>query len=217
MREWMAVDSNEQNILQFFTRIKLTQFNSRSMVAWRHSEAKRILLGDLESGILSVYDKDVSAEEAWCIYSVFTAFQSVSFEQFKKQLHAHRKQCLKFIERTTEEEAAFQHDRALHPRQTHNNRGEPVFDMLPAKELLRKDVRSGKHLIMTPTELQESRPEYMLFKKRKFKERIYQEVRRNKFIYFLEQKREKQAKKQDKKRQRNLQKEALERQQAIKG
>jgi hypothetical protein len=43
---------------------------------------------------------------------------------------------------------------------------------------------------MTPSDFQATRPEYMLFKPAKFKERIYQEVKRKKYyLYYLELKR----------------------------
>jgi hypothetical protein len=62
-----------------------------------------------------------------------------------------------------------------------NHRGEPVFDLSPAKLLLHRDVAERKHLIMPPTELQQSRIiEYGPFGKREFKHRIYQAVRREK-------------------------------------
>ena len=40
-----------------------------------------------------------------------------------------------------------------------------------------------------------TRPEYMLFKPAKFKERIYQEVKRKKYLYYLELKRVQEKKK----------------------
>jgi hypothetical protein len=90
---------------------------------------------------------------------------------------------------TQEEKEALEHDRATFPRQTRNHRGEPVFDVSNAKLLLRGDVADGKHLTMQPALLQQLRREYKPFKPRKFKERIYQEVRCVKFLNYLEQKR----------------------------
>jgi hypothetical protein len=72
---------------------------------------------------------------------------------------------------------------------SHHQRSEPVFDLSPAKLLLRADVMEGKHHRMTPTELKNSRIEYRPFKAKKFKHRIYQEVRRQKFINYLNLKR----------------------------
>ena len=46
-----------------------------------------------------------------------------------------------------------------------------------------------KHATMVPSQLQQTRPEYMMFKPKKFKEHIYQEVRRGKYINYLNKKR----------------------------
>ena len=90
------------------------------------------------------------------------------------------------LQRDGIEEEALQHNWKLHPRQLKNGEGELVFDLHPAKLLLRKDVAERKHLMMKPMELQETRPECVLFNCRKFKERIYQEVHQVKFINWLE-------------------------------
>jgi hypothetical protein len=71
-------------------------------------------------------------------------------------------------------------------RQAVNNRGEPLFDTLNAKLLLRADVKEGKHNTMTPAELQSDRVEYHPFNPRKFKHHIYQEFCLVKFINWLE-------------------------------
>ena len=87
-----------------------------------------------------------------------------------------------------------------HPRdKTHNNCGEPVLSQHPAHHLLREDVKHKKHEGMPPSSFQMTRPEYMHFKPRIFKERIYQEVRREKFINHLEQDRaQKETKRKNK-------------------
>jgi hypothetical protein len=54
---------------------------------------------------------------------------------------------------------------------------------------LRKDVKAKKHEIMTPSKLRLTRPEYKEFKLEVFKQRIYQEIRHQKFVNFLEWKR----------------------------
>ncbi len=66
--------------------------------------------------------------------------------------------------RATSESEALAHDRLLFPRSNVNDRGEPVFDLSPAKLLLRGDVTAGLHNLMTPSELQNSRNEYRPFK-----------------------------------------------------
>jgi hypothetical protein len=80
----------------------------------------------------------------------------------------------------------FARDRLLYPRQSHNERGEPVFYLSPAKALLREDVSNGVHTTMSVARLQNSRVQYHPFKPKIFKDRIQQAVRLSKYIYYLE-------------------------------
>ena len=74
-----------------------------------------------------------------------------------------------------------------------------MFSRHPAHHLLREDVKNKKHEGMTPLSFQGTRPEYMHFNPRVFKERIYQEARRVKFINHLEQDQaQKEAKRKNK-------------------
>jgi hypothetical protein len=49
------------------------------------------------------------------------------------------------INQSERETQALAHDRLLYPRQTHNHRGEPVFDLSVAKQFLLDDVKDKKH------------------------------------------------------------------------
>jgi hypothetical protein len=98
-----------------------------------------------------------------------------------------------------EEEQDMIYDRQLYPRKTHNERGEPVFDMSPAKLLLREDVINHKHEAMTARELQDLRVEYWPFKHEKFYDRIRQEVRRKKLLHLIDIKRKEKLAKKPKK------------------
>ena len=160
--------------------------------------ARKIILYDLENGILSLEENETSAAMAWKFYSQLKEFQEVPESQFRERLKDHRKQIEKLQDRATEEEALFVRDRELHPRSTRNNRGELVFDLSEAKELLREDVSKKIHKKMTPSQLRASRDKYKSFSNSVFKQRIYQEVRYQKYLNYLNQKREKAI------RQRNL-------------
>ena len=161
-------------------------------IKWPKSEPRNIVLDDLLKGVLPVDAKELSAEDAWELsHKNMVEFKDVPFEQFKNRLRDHRRQMKNGLQRDNIEEEALQHDLKLYPRQLKNSKGELVFDLHPAKILLRKDVTERKHLMMKPMELQETRPEYLLFDRRKFKERIYQEVRRVKYINWLEIQRKK--------------------------
>jgi hypothetical protein len=159
-------------------------------IEWRGSEAKRIILEDLEEGTLSLDEHEMSTEEAWEVYRKLPEFLGVVFSQFKVRVKDHRKLVKNRSNQSEREMQALLHDRQIYPRMPHNHRGEPVFDLSVAKQLLREDVRDNKHIAMVPSKLQQTRPEYVIFKPNKFKHRIYQEVRRQKFIFYLELKRE---------------------------
>jgi hypothetical protein len=158
-------------------------------INWGTSLAKKIIMLDLEEGILALNEEDMSAEEAWKTYRHMAEFESIVFDQFKAKLADNREQVQALANRSAKEEYWMSHDRLLHPRQMHNDRGEPVFDLSVAKLLLREDVIANRHVAMKPSEFQRTRTEYMAYKPRIFKDRIYQEVRRKKYLYYLELKR----------------------------
>ena len=71
-------------------------------------------------------------------------------------------------------------------------KGKLVFDIHPAKKLLREDVKNGVHKHLKPKEMQKTRWAYMEFSLQIFTHRIYQEVRRKKFLHFMNLKRQKE-------------------------
>jgi hypothetical protein len=158
---------------------------------WRNSAAGKVLIEDLEPGGLLFEKDDVSAEEAFGFYRTLPEFASVVFSQFKERLEAHRGQANAEAQVSQAEVRTLAHDRVLFPRQGHNARGEPVFDMSAAKPLLREDVANKLQMTMTPSELQATRQEYSAFKPYIFKQRIFQEVRLQKFYHFYDLQREK--------------------------
>ena len=88
-----------------------------------------------------------------------------------------------------------QNDRKLYPEQLHNHNGELIFARHPANKCLQEDVKAKKHMNMTPSQIHSSRSEYKVFDLKMFNRRINQEIRRVKFINYLEWKRtEKQRK-----------------------
>jgi hypothetical protein len=163
----------------------------KDKIKWATSTAKYIVWSDLENGVLPVDENEISAEHAWeSLYKNLYEFQDVPFTQFKERLKDHRKQIQILMNRSFNEEQALAHDRRLHPRQTHNQRGEIVFDMTETKLILRHDVEQKLHEGKTPSEFQASRDAYRPFHPKKFKERIYQEVRYQKFLNYLQMKRD---------------------------
>ena len=173
---------------------KVSRAKSNGWIDWRSSAARVILLRDLEpDGPLAGKD-DVPAEQVFGFYKDQPGFEQVVFDQFKDRLAGHRKQAARDRQYAERDSEACRVDRIVHPRNTRNTRGELVFDLHPAKRLLRMDVAKGIHKTMAPLALQATRPAYGEFKSKIFKHRVYQEVRRQKFIHYLEIKRSKEQK-----------------------
>lgn len=159
-------------------------------VDWINHAAREILMEDLEPGGW-LYDLD---EEARVVFDTYKAraeeFQDVPFDQFEVRYKEATKKAATRRARSAEEEVWLIRDRLLHPRQSYNHRGEPVFDMdIPAKEQLREDVKNKLHKRMTPSELWEYRDVYAKYKLDKFRPRIYQEIRRGKMLNWLDKQR----------------------------
>jgi len=161
-------------------------------VNWRKCKGREILLEDLEPGGLLQDQDHQPVEVLYRFYKKLPEFEGVCLPQFQKQLKLHRNQALDSRALSKRDAEFLQHDRALHPRKKHNHWGEPVWDVHKAKKLLRKDIERDRHLTMTPSELRQKRSEYREFSMTKFREHIYQEVRGQNFLYFLELKRAKQ-------------------------
>jgi hypothetical protein len=157
-------------------------------IDWRASRAREYLLKDLCPGGILFGQDHIAPEDAWEFYQDQEGFENVVLDQFKIRLKDHRKQVNQDYLRSQREEAALAHDRQLFPRCDRNHRGELVFDIHPAKEVLRKDIEDGNHKDLTPAQFQSTRTIYQLFDANIFKHRIYQAIRRKKYIHWLEMK-----------------------------
>ena len=158
-------------------------------VKWRSCVSREILMADLEPGGILDGSNHLEAEEVWEFYKTVPVFMSeeIVFSQFKARLKDHRTQAKHSKEMAERDEKAVAHDRTIHPRQLIDSNGKVMFDLHPAKLQLREDVKNGLHNQMTPSQLQNSRMEvFGVFEPEKFRHRIYQEVRRTKWIHYLE-------------------------------
>ncbi len=170
----------------------LLREKKKDWVDWRNHAAREILRQDVERDGRLYGRDDVDATEAFDFYRENQPeFAGVPFDQFKARYDELIEIAARRRARSAKQEEYLRHDRRLHPRQSHNHRGEPVFDFdTNAKLLLRDDIKIYElHLEMSPAELWESRDVYMKYKLEIFRQRIYQEIRRNKFINYLEKKR----------------------------
>lgn len=157
-------------------------------IHWPSSEAREIILSDLETQHLPLYDFHLDAVSAWDVYKHLEAFERVPFTQFDRQLTAHRKQVLARLVVMRSEEEAMRQFRAMNPRKTHDCRGNPVIDMMPVKKILRNDVKEDRHIGLTPSEMRLKRREYRALTLNLFSERLKQEISRKKHLNHLNEK-----------------------------
>jgi hypothetical protein len=126
-------------------------------IEWCSSTARAILLSDLEPGdILHRQDRILEAE-VWEFYKTLPQFNNVVDSQFVVRLKDHRTKASEYLHQALQEDQYFARDRLSYERQSHNERGEPVFDLSPARALLREDVSNGVHTTMSVARLQNSR------------------------------------------------------------
>jgi hypothetical protein len=160
-------------------------------MSWRNSTPRQIVMLDLINGFLPLDPAEMSPEEAWEIHCRHVAdFAEAVFSQFKARLADHRRLARRDLHAAAHEAAASAHDRLLFPRQPTNERGELVFDLHPAKRLLRDDLRNQRHVGLTPKAFRLTRADYQEFDLEVFRQRIYQEIRRGKFVNWLNERRE---------------------------
>ena len=171
---------------------------------WITSAARYIMLLDLEDGVLLLKDKEMSAEEAWKVYSQMIEFKNVEFQKFKEKLKDHRDQVQIKLNRSINETRAFERDLKIYPPRKNNRNGGIFWDNSKAKGKLQEDIANGLNEQFKPSQLHKSCPEYKMFKLDDFCQHIYQEVRRTKMLNMLETKREaiKTAKLTEKKRKK---------------
>lgn len=163
-------------------------------IDWRRSHARVVLLEDLESGDLPLEEEEMTSLQAWAIYRKKEAFSGlVEYPQFKRQLKAHQDQVKKRLSKSAEQVKALERDQKIHPRTLYNHRGELKFDLTPAKLLLREDMKKKLHETLPLSEFWRTRSQYQRFTKAKFAERIKQEIRRSKFVNWMNLKREEKA------------------------
>ena len=163
----------------------------RGKIAWRNSSPREVLLEDLLPGGILFGKDHVSARECWEFYKSQPGFEVVTYNQFRDRLRDHRKQVSTSYIKSQEEERALTHDRRLFPHQKVNNRGKVVLDMLPARDLLREDITNNRHVGKTPSQFQKTRVEYEALNPKIFSRAVYQQIRRRKFVNYLNSKREK--------------------------
>lgn len=156
-------------------------------IKWRGSKAREILLNDLENKIVPLDDDDFPAAEAWStLYCDTDEFKEVPYEQFERQLKAHRKQVQKRWDEATEDGARYMNFRLEFPAPA-TFRGSPTHILL--REDVKEEMERGEGYAMPVDIFRSLRPEYQAMGTSEFGQRLWQERRYRKFCNHLEAKR----------------------------
>ena len=149
--------------------------------SWQKSDGKELLMADLRSGTIALRGKG----DADKIYKLRAEFGGDDIDDKRKFPHRLRTARLKteMLNNLSDfDVVAISHDRAIFPIKVANHETEPRWDGSQAQVLLRNDVSAKLHHNMKPQELHRLRTEYSEFSLTKFREHIYQEERRQKYI-----------------------------------
>ena len=146
--------------------------------SWRNSKARSLLESMLRT------DQIPASMKPKQVYELRQEFKDFDpeYKNWGSRLSSLRSQVNKERFRFHEDSLAFENFRKLNPLPTHDSQGKLLWDRSAAKEFLRSDLKEGKHEIMKPQELWNSRLEYYEnFTLEVFRNHLYQEKRTEKW------------------------------------
>ena len=158
-------------------------------VNWRYSPARDTLMQAFgQGGVLRECYPLPSAHDAWNrLFKDHPAFSDVVFDQFKVRYNEYVKKANVRRQRSVQEEEWLKEARKLVPRKKHDENGKLLFDTSAAKDLMKQDIKEGKHeQAGGVAAFRASRPEYMQFSEREIAQRIRQYIKLHKFHNHLE-------------------------------
>ena len=113
------------------------QEKEEAMVRWADSNARKILVANLEAGNLPLYAADLGPKDAWeQVYWDCPEFKDMTYPQFCNRLNSIRKAFNKRMMAAQSNKAALAHDQKLHPQKPTDSDGKPVFHLSSALRLL---------------------------------------------------------------------------------
>ena len=161
--------------LAVFSITNTKQHTMGKKEGWKSCQAKRILAQD-------IIDGTVKEDTPWTeVFHSRPEYEATEERLFKGRLDRLRKAVGSAEHRATRDKQALEHDRKIHPIQTHDHRGEPRWEGSAAQSWLQIDVRAGLHRSMAPKLFHASRTAYLEFSLEVFRGHIHQEERTQKY------------------------------------
>lgn len=144
---------------------------------WESSEAKKILIEELENGVITM-ERDDSVMTIQEAYDSRPEYQATNRYKWAARLRSTRTHVGSAVARAETDSDAYHHDDDLYPRQTHNHLGQLRWHGSEAARLLRVDVASGFYASTSVESLYIFREEYEDFELELFRRHVHQEKNR---------------------------------------
>ena len=149
---------------------------------WGKSKGKNLLMADLQSGSIPLSGTAMSIRDIFEMRPEFAEDDPTNLKKFAQRLRSARKQVSDDKSRAASDSISLAKDRTIHPKPLTNYRGEPLWDGSAAQAQLGRDMDNGVHNDMKPKELHLSNEEYTKFPLKVFRQHIYQEENRRKYV-----------------------------------
>jgi hypothetical protein len=163
---------------------------STKPIEWAKSAAKQVLRGLFRDGTISTSFKEKSEiEQIWNDYCKdHRAFKRMKCDDaFVRRIQSVRDDHLKKMKRCEEDLKAFTAAKQNHPTPFLNKFGEPQWNGSEAQKHLKELIARNGHVGKAPAELWEANIEFQKYRKKAFRDHIYQEQRLQKFNNYVEQ------------------------------
>jgi len=154
-----------------------------------HSAAKYYLEQDLLTGKIPLDWRAMSFQTAFATRPEFAQFDGTRL--FQGRLQRARARAKADTNTGAKELAALKKDRERYPTKTTDHHGNPVWEGSQAQAYLIMDVRLGNHKNIKPSDFRLTRAVYSAFSLKVFRNHIYQQEKREKWVAHLQREQKK--------------------------
>jgi hypothetical protein len=156
-------------------------------ITWKKSEAKRLLYKVIMEDLIPLEGTDDKGEPTMPlrdIYMMRPQYSDYLYDKFYSRLSGLRKTINEANTRAKDDEEAFKNYKQNHPPSEVSHNGCIQWQGSESRELVLEDIEEGLLTQLGKKELWGSRPEYYeLFPLSVFRDKIYQELRTEKYVY----------------------------------
>ena len=178
----MILDDDESGGLEDFVEPK---------IKWKKSQAKQVLYQCIMDGTVPEEAKDSNGRSTMAIrdiYLLHEEFAKYEYDKFSSRLRALQTKIKELNNRAEDDLQAFEIYKENHTPSLYSHKGYIQWQGSNAQELLWIDMEAGKHKVMKPKALWESRQAYLdEFPLYAFRSKLEQEIRTAKYVHTIKE------------------------------